>query len=837
MKKSLLLTLCALLPLCLSAGPRSIEQAQQLATDYLHSQSRHQAPAARQAALTHCHTAPQKNGQPAFYVFNRGTDDGFVIVSAESRTHTILGYSNDGHFDAATIPDNMRAWLEGYQEAIQYAASLPENKARANKPKRAPKSYTPIAPLCSTHWGQGNPYNLKCPTVGSNRCVTGCVATAAAQIMKYHNYPSTGKGSNSYYWYRSENDSVLLSANFGSTTYNWSQMTDTYTGSPTTAQKNAIATLMYHCGVSCYMDYGTNGSSAYSPNMLGALINNFRYNAGIQPILKDFMKEDAFLSAVIADLQAGRPVWFNGRTKSDEGHAFVCDGLDADGLVHINWGWYGSSDNYFRVSALDPEDQGTGGSSGNEAFTENVTAYTHIIPSEGGMYQPVITADSMYTTGTRFGRYDDICFNANNFRNQGLSYWEGSPAVQVYRNGSLYKTCNIDFTPTLDVGWYYYNIYFYPDFSTLPAGSYEIVPVVQSSYSTYSSTPTPILVKFIGEYRCQMTVTSDSIFLTLPEAEIPTDIPGQTAIPDPTQYTYAELQAYYYPEEDEESSFWNLQLTTADFYNSEAENQMCILFGVTSASTQSFAGSYLTDSMALYQCYHANMFNGNINSYQKVSSDEGEVTLVYHSNTDSYVLHYRIVAGNRTFVGQTEIAANNVWGGYGMEYGSHEEYETITLDHTFYTPLTTSKAMWMMDCHDVGWLSPIPYAIGGEITQLMNTPEQIANYKNCRLYISDGNTPLYAYNTKWLNNSNFTTGNEIQLHGKAVIVGQLKYYNSTTKEIQSGYFCRYEAPDSSSDTENIMPDNAGQCVQKVLRNGQIYIIRNGVTYTVDGKKP
>ena len=471
MKRTLLLALCGLFSLGIGATQRSAQEAQQLAADYL-QQSSFRAPAKEQATLSHCYTAPKTNGTPAFYVFNYGTDNGYVIVSAESRTHTILGYSTIGHFDEAEIPDNMRAWLEGYQEAISFAASLPERPSQPDHLRRATKTYTPIAPLCTTKWGQGSPFNSLCPDDNGKNGVTGCVATAASQIMKKHNYPATGKGSNGYYWHRSEDDSVYLYADFENTTYDWSNMQDTCTSSSTDVQKNAVAQLMYHCGVACNMKYSANGSGASSPTMINRLVVNFRYNAGIKTLCKDYMKEEVFLNGIIADLQAGRPVYFSGRTKSDSGHAFVCDGLDADGLIHINWGWTGKQDNYFRVSALDPKDQGTGGSAGNEAFTERVTAYTHIMPVEGGLYQPTITADSLYIEGgNRLGREDNVCFHFVKFKSQSLHRWEGSPVFLVYKNDSLYKTCPIDLNLTLTGNGYYYGyVNACPYLADLPAG-------------------------------------------------------------------------------------------------------------------------------------------------------------------------------------------------------------------------------------------------------------------------------------------------------------------------------------------------------------------------------
>lgn len=824
MKRFWILTLSACFCTILWASPRSIEQAQELATEHVRSQAAYAKAPAVKAKLTHCHTAPQKNGQPAFYVFNRGEDGGFVIVSAETRTHTVLGYSTNGHFDAATIPDNMRAWLEGYTEAIQYAASLPERPAQ-QRPQHAPKAYTPIAPICKTQWGQNTPYNLQCPDDNGVRCVTGCVATAAAQIMKHHNYPTKGKGSNSYYWFRSPKDSVLLSANFGNTTYNWSQMLNYYTGSATNAQKNAVAKLMSDCGIACYMDYGTGGSGAYTPNMMQALVENFRYNAAIRAVPKDYMKEADFLKAVIADLQAGRPVWFNGRTKSDEGHAFVCDGLDADGLVHINWGWDGHCDNYFHVSALDPEDQGTGGSASDEAYTEQVTAYTNIIPSEGGQYRSTITADVIRVEDTRVGRNEGIRFTAEILQNMGISYWEGSMGLQVYKNSNLYKTYSFDYTFYMYPGTYYFDGWISQVFDDLPVGEYELVPVARATNSGVDPTPSPILVKYSGEFRCPLTVTNDSVFLTLPEPEIP--------VHDPSDYIYSDFNGYYHPEYSGGDHRWDLQLETPNFFNEGASNQAILLFGINSSSANSFIGSYLSDETAHFPCYYATMFVGNIDSYKRFNADEAEMTLTYDATNNYYWIQYRMRFSNRTYTGNAGIPAEQVWGYYGVEYGTHAQNENIPLDNTHYNALTTTQASNMITSHPVGWTSSIPYVVSGTISSIESTPSQMRLNKNCRLYITDGTTPLYVYNSRWLDNTGFSTGREIQVGGKATIVGSLNYFSTSVKEMQSGYFCLYE--DGGLGIEYV-PEKSDEIVQKVLRNGQLFIIRNGVTYTADGIK-
>ena len=822
MKRFLILTLSACVCTFLWAGPRSIDQAQELAMEHIRSHATYAKAPAAKAKLTHCHTAPQKNGQPAFYVFNRGEDAGFVIVSAESRTHTILGYSNTGHFDAATMPDNMRAWLDGYTEAIQYAASLPERPAR-QRPNHAPKAYTPIAPICATHWGQNEPYNLQCPTDNGERCVTGCVATAAAQIMKFHNYPTQGKGSNSYYWHRAPKDSVLLTADFGNTTYNWSQMLNDYSNGATSTQKNAVAKLMSDCGIACYMDYGTDGSAAYTNDMLYAMANNFRYNAGIRSVPKDYMKEADFLNEVTADLQAGRPIWFNGRTKSDEGHAFICDGLDKDGLVHINWGWNGYCDNYFHVSALDPEDQGTGGSAGDEAYTEQVTAYTHIIPSEGGSYHPTITADAIDVSNTRVGRNDKMPFSIGIFCNKSIAYWEGTIGLQVYQNGTLYTTYSFNTTRRLNPNSFYRELSVSQSFKTLPVGEYELVPIAKASNSGVDPTPVPILVKQTGEFRCPLLVTSDSVFLFPAEQE--------QALPNPTNYTFSHIAGYYYPGETEGSTLWEIQVETANFFLDGATDEMILKFGFHSPFANSYIGSYLFDEMATYPCYYATMFAGGVNAYTYYTADEAEFTMVYNATYNDYWLYYRLRFLGRNYVGEVEFPADRVWGYYGTEYGEHAMYETIVLDNTHYNTLTTTEAMDIISAHAAGWTAPIPYVVSGTISSIESTSTQMKSSRNCRLYISDGNTPLYVYNTRWLDNTGFSTGKEIKVGGKATIVGPLKY-SSPTKQMQGGYFCQYEAP--SAEGFESVHDKSDEIVQKVLRGGQLFILRNGVTYTAGG---
>ena len=374
------LTLFASLLVCLHtiAALRTPEEAMRIAASLDQDNQAARIPARQPQDLTHCYTALQSNGDPALYVFNRGEDEGFVLISAEDRAKTVLGYADNGHWDEAHMSDATRMWIRNYCKQISRIASQPANTLKAPvgvKKATQQKQYNAIPPICQTTWGQRTPYNDQCPTVSGDHCVTGCVATAGAQIMKVFNYPTSGTGTHSYRWVRGYKDTVTLSVSPGSTTYNWSKMLNDYSyTSGTTTQRNAVATLMYHCGIVSEMQYGLGGSSTSCNLMLAGMVNHFNYDAGVQALIKDCMTDADFVDGIVSELEQGRPVMFSGRTIKNEGHAFIGDGVDADGLIHINWGWYGSCDGYFQVSAMDPEGQGIGGSLTDEAYTEQMVA-------------------------------------------------------------------------------------------------------------------------------------------------------------------------------------------------------------------------------------------------------------------------------------------------------------------------------------------------------------------------------------------------------------------------------------------------------------------------------
>lgn len=302
-----------------------------------------------------------ENGINDFYVFNRH-DKGFMIVSADDRITPVLGYSDKGTFDPQNIPDNMREWLLGYQAQITWAIENGVNKQYA--PSR---SRSNIAPLATAMWDQGAPYNNLCPQQSGQRTYTGCVATAMAEVMYANKWPEKGVGSHSYKW-----EGQNLSVNFANTTYDWANMLPEYTSTSTDAQKKAVATLMYSCGVSVEMNYGVDASGAPGVACQEALIKYFNYDKGCQYLLREYFRYTEWEDLIYKDLSEGHPVLYDGRSEENEGHEFVCDGYE-NGYFHINWGWSGMANGYFLLTALDPESQGAGGSTSGFNFNQGVT--------------------------------------------------------------------------------------------------------------------------------------------------------------------------------------------------------------------------------------------------------------------------------------------------------------------------------------------------------------------------------------------------------------------------------------------------------------------------------
>ena len=306
-----------------------------------------------------------KTNNAPYYAFN--LEQGYVIVSGDDEMTELVGYAENGFFDAENVPPQMQLWLDGYAE---YVAAVQSGKAKARKILLSDSPSVVVEPLVTTKWNQDAPFNNFAPEYtddnnNTQRCATGCAATAMAQIMKFHNWPEQGVGHYSY-----EHQSFgTISSDFSEHVYDWTNMIDRYNnGEYSNVPADAVALLMKDCGVSLNMNYGpVSGASIYS--YTPAFKNYFRYSS--RTVNRSGCETAEFTRIITDELQEGRPIIYCG-TGEDGGHAFVVDGYDTNYFLHVNWGWGGYSDGYFDMNYMDPAGLGIGGGSGAFKWNQGI---------------------------------------------------------------------------------------------------------------------------------------------------------------------------------------------------------------------------------------------------------------------------------------------------------------------------------------------------------------------------------------------------------------------------------------------------------------------------------
>lgn len=315
--------------------------------------------------------------EEAFYIFNAENKGGFVIVSGDDRTDDILGYSDSGEIDLEKMPTNLRYWLQEYQNQIETVRTL--NYDGSLKKTNIQRKEVPY--LIQTKWDQAEPYNLMCPEIDGELPITGCVATAMAQVMYYHKWPQQPCAAMPSY-----TKSHLVPA-LPSTTFKWDKMQLTYDGSDRGESADAVAELMRYCGQAVEMNYGIDGSEA---NVFpSTMINFFGYSKNCKWIERGNYTSEKWEEMIYDEIYNGRPVLYEGSSPS-VGHQFICDGYDGNGLFHINWGWSGSSDGYFLLSLLNPGEIGLGGGMSYDGYTYSQGAIIGLCPENGDPVIPYV---------------------------------------------------------------------------------------------------------------------------------------------------------------------------------------------------------------------------------------------------------------------------------------------------------------------------------------------------------------------------------------------------------------------------------------------------------------
>lgn len=393
MKKLLLLSLILGSGLTALAAPRGEMEARAIAAQFLdnikHSTAAAKGMTADVQPLTLAATATSLLGNhsmakgeqssatdEALYIYNMGSE-AFVIVSGDDSVESILAYSDSGAFATENVPEHIKRWLQTYVDEQNYYTTHRSSGNTVFTQASASAYPSAVAPILKSNgtpieWSQDEPFNGTCPNYKGFRSVVGCVATSMAQLMYYNRWPEKGSGNFNYI---TGTHRIPVSCDFSSMTFDYDKMLPHYyAGKYTDEEAAEAAKLSFAAGVAVEMDFSPNGSGTSSMFIGNAMVKYFNYDKNIHYALRDYFTLAEWQEMIKKEINEGRPVCYNGYSTSI-GHQFIFDGYDANDMVHINWGWAGMSDGYYRLSVLSPSVVGTGGGSvttGGFAFDQGM---------------------------------------------------------------------------------------------------------------------------------------------------------------------------------------------------------------------------------------------------------------------------------------------------------------------------------------------------------------------------------------------------------------------------------------------------------------------------------
>ena len=439
-------------------------------------------------------------------MYNVQNKGGFVIVSPDDETETILGYSDSGSIAPENIPENMKAWLQGYAEEISFLRGT-RYEVRGAEEVRGAASRSNIAPLVLTHWDQFEPYNNYCPAEGSSNCVTGCVATAMSQIMYSHQHPyATIKEIPSY---TTSSKGYVRPAIPAGSTINWSNMLLAYgwynfdgsgwvQGTYNSTQADAVAQLMMMCGTAVHMNYSGNSSGGRSELIVPAFIKYFDYEPQtVQRVLRSNYSDSQWTDIIYHELANGRPMVYSGVTSSNAGHSFIVDGYQTGDYFHVNWGWSTvGADGYYLLSAMIPKNT-------SYDFNYGHDAVIGIQPTgQGGTVSPQVSQ----ANGTNI-RLIDVQWSENPVK----------PGSQV----TIKATLQNNSATTYDKGFAFipstenmFNGSDFGDVSTLTSGEVKVVSKTITAPSTEGEITYAIIYNRDGSWYKDEGLTTDPLIVS-----------------------------------------------------------------------------------------------------------------------------------------------------------------------------------------------------------------------------------------------------------------------------------------------------------------------------------
>ena len=760
----------------------------------------------------------------ALYVFN--TSDGFVIVSADDCETPIIGYSHEGRFDPNNVPEQMESYLQDFITRIQYGIDnhiaadeltarqwgMVKTTGRLNE-RRDSKT---VEPLLTEMWEQGCLYNKLCPTMEHTPCghaEVGCVAVAMGQIMHYWRYPETGWGSHSY-----SNSGHTLSANFGNTVYNWSHMPDSLTDNSTDAEIVAVATLLFHCGVSVNMKYEANGSGADSGDVPDALVRYFKYSKRLHIENRSNYDDEEWLSMLKTCLDLQQPVYYGGKG-SQGNHAFVCDGYDYNGLLHFNWGW-GRANGYFALGNLNPIEYN---------FNERNYAIFDINPQ----YEPWIVSATIYPpmAGTIEGTGDyhigeQCALTAVPNENSRFCYWKKGGRIASYDPSySFLVSEDVDdieaffsYMPLKEI-----NACHAPDTNNVNS------PYVSLSWNFDDNQEWPLLKQFEINGESMMTTDGEYIY---------------------TAYSYWSDHPYTfgkYTMDGELVEFFTIDGAKPDgltcdgsyFYCSKntASYDLCRLY------CYDFTNKTLVDSTYMNFQFGKCAYDVDNDGFWLLQLQYGQNTKLLLVNRQGQMIY------NVTIPSALSYFIDG-FGKYTAEDGNPHlllfsngihDYDILNSglnDHSIayinYTGNEIDFCIGKYDGKDAVFVVTENYYYGTSDICIFEIKSHLASIKHYRLYRTDseGNTVLLADE---VTESSYidSTWNEVSAGNYRFGVSEV-YFNGVESEII--WSDSIVKTDHGIDENDGNQEDTGPSVQKVLEEGQIIIIKDGKRYNVSGQQ-
>lgn len=429
-KQTILILFLVLCAISASAAPIGKSKAQAVATSFFQKSSM-KAKVKGATAMLSKEYASSKDAPTAFYAFSRG--ENVVFVSADDEMPAILGYSERTDLD--NLPPAMEYMLD-------YYARLTDAVRRGEIP--APKLYASpaaVEPLCKTIWDQKEPFCSLSPVMEGKKTPNGCVSTGVAQVMKYHEWPTKPTGTTAAYQtgedplHPSEKTPVMdiPEVDLSTHTYNWADMINDYTGTYTEAQGQAVAQLCYDIAVASKMNFAPKGSGTLLQLAAKALRNNFGYSKDLYLDYPEYYTEEEWVEKLKNEISQKRPLPFSGTDpKTDEGHCFVIDGYNAEGLFHVNWGWSGHENDYFLITSLNPDHKGIGGGSADAGYSSEQYTIFNCIPDDGtSVASEHIRLEYACCNGITLGNGNPNDIIISSLHNLSLNEFQGDIVLQL----------------------------------------------------------------------------------------------------------------------------------------------------------------------------------------------------------------------------------------------------------------------------------------------------------------------------------------------------------------------------------------------------------------------